>query len=108
MIGDNTATITIKGNTATYTGQTYGGCAYQPSELATAYNFNALYSQGLDGTGQTIVIVDAFGSPTLAADVALFNAQFTFPRPNYYLPCQCHGRADSAEWRLRHGNHSGR
>ncbi|HEY3767692.1 MAG TPA: S53 family peptidase [Candidatus Angelobacter sp.] len=79
FIGNGTVSISDGVNTAAYTGQEYGGCAYQPSELATAYNFNGLYSQGLDGTGQTIVIVDAFGSPTLAADVALFDAIYGLP-----------------------------
>jgi subtilase family serine protease len=74
-----TATITDGVNTATYTGQAYQGCFFQPADLQTAYNFNSLFSQGLDGTGQTIVIVDAFGSPTLAKDVALFDAVFGLP-----------------------------
>ena len=79
FVGNGTFSITDGINTASYTGQEYGGCAYQPSELATAYNFNGLYSQGLDGAGQTIVIVDAFGSPTLAQDVALFDALYGLP-----------------------------
>jgi subtilase family serine protease len=77
--GNSTATISDGVNTAAYTGQAYAGCFFQPSELATAYSFNALYSQGLTGAGQTIVIVDAFGSPTLAQDVALFDAIFGLP-----------------------------
>ena len=77
--GNATASITDGVNTATYTGQNYQGCFFQPADLQTAYNFNALYSQGLDGTGQTIVIVDAFGSPTLAQDVAVFDAIFGLP-----------------------------
>ena len=66
-------------NTATYTGAAYAGCFFQPAELQTAYNFTSLFTQGLDGTGQTIVIVDAFGSPTLAQDVATFDAVFGLP-----------------------------
>lgn len=38
---------------------------YTPSFLKTAYNVPS----GLDGTGSTIVIVDAFGSPTAQADL---------------------------------------
>jgi subtilase family serine protease len=79
FVGNGTVSISDGVNTAAYTGQEYGGCAYQPSELATAYNFNGLYSQGLTGAGQTIVIVDAFGSPTLAQDVALFDALYGLP-----------------------------
>jgi len=41
-------------------------CGYQPSEIQTAYNLTPLYQAGLDGTGTTIAIVDAFGSTTIA------------------------------------------
>jgi subtilase family serine protease len=43
-------------------------CAYQPQELQTAYGLNAVYEQGLDGTGQTIVLVEGYGYPTLEKD----------------------------------------
>jgi subtilase family serine protease len=41
--------------------------------MQTAYGLNPLYKKGLDGTGQTIVIVDANGSPSIVADVNLFS-----------------------------------
>jgi len=50
---------------------------YSPAFIRSAYNFPA----GLDGTGQTILIVDAFGSPTIAADLAAFDAHFGLPSP---------------------------
>jgi subtilase family serine protease len=50
---------------------------YAPNFLRTAYNFPST----LDGTGQTILIVDAFGSPTIAADLAIFDAVFHVPNP---------------------------
>ena len=50
---------------------------YSPSFIRKAYN----YPSTLDGTGQTIVIVDAFGSPTIASDLALFDAVFGIPAP---------------------------
>ncbi len=37
---------------------------YPPSYIRAAYNYPSV-SSGLIGTGQTIVIVDAFGSPTI-------------------------------------------
>lgn len=70
---------------ATYVGNAYGApitnmtqgslppCGYQPSDLQTAYNFNALYKDGLDGSKQTVVIVDAWGSPTITTDAAVFS-----------------------------------
>jgi len=45
---------------------------YPPSFIRFAYNFPA----GLTGAGQTIVIVDAYGSPTIANDLALFDQVF--------------------------------
>jgi len=41
-------------------------------ELRRAYDLNALYLAGYDGSGQTVVIVDAYGSPTIYDDLLLF------------------------------------
>lgn len=54
-----------------------GLVCYAPSFVRTAYNFPA----SLNGTGQTILIVDAFGSPTVAQDLALFDGIFHVPPP---------------------------
>ncbi len=79
------------GATATYTGTRYGAdinnttpgtvgpCGYQPSDLQTAYNLTALYRAGLDGTGVTVAITDAYGSTTVAADLATFSAAMGLP-----------------------------
>jgi subtilase family serine protease len=53
---------------------------YTPLQYHTAYDLNSLYSAGITGAGRTIVIVDAFGSPTIAHDVAAFDAQFGLPK----------------------------
>ena len=50
---------------------------YPPSFIRAAYNFPS----GLTGAGQTIVIVDAYGSPTIANDLALFDQVFKIPAP---------------------------
>jgi subtilase family serine protease len=50
---------------------------YGPSFVRKAYNFPST----LDGSGQTILIVDAFGSPTIAADLARFDNRFGIPAP---------------------------
>src|SRR5216684_8492434 len=52
---------------------------YSPSFIKKAYEFPS--TSTLDGTGQTIVIVDAFGSPTIVNDLALFDARFGIPAP---------------------------
>ncbi|MGH7764113.1 MAG: hypothetical protein ACREOM_06830, partial [Candidatus Dormibacteraceae bacterium] len=45
---------------------------YGPSDLRKVYNFPS----NLDGTGQTIIVVEAYGSPTIATDLAFFYAKF--------------------------------
>jgi subtilase family serine protease len=79
---------------ATYSGNRYGQsitnsspgtvapCGYQPSDLYKAYNLNPLYRAGLDGTGETIAIVDAFGSITIQQDAAAFSAAMGLPAPH--------------------------
>jgi subtilase family serine protease len=81
-----TQTFTTGGSfpKAIYSGNRYGSditsgppnlppCGYDAAEMQTAYGLNPLYKKGLDGTGQTIVIVDANGSPSIVADVNLFS-----------------------------------
>jgi subtilase family serine protease len=54
---------------------------YNPAQLATAYDLKGLWAKGLNGKGQTIVVVDAFGSPTIAHDLSVFDATFHLPAP---------------------------
>jgi subtilase family serine protease len=43
-------------------------CGYKPAQLQGAYNLTGPISQGLNGSGVTVAIVDAFVSPTLYSD----------------------------------------
>jgi subtilase family serine protease len=60
---------------------TAGVPCYAPFQLQRAYDLKRLYKQGLTGRGRTIVIVDAFGSPTVQADLAKFDTDFGLPDP---------------------------
>jgi subtilase family serine protease len=55
--------------------------ALTPRQVRAAYELGPLTARGVDGTGQTIVIVDSFGSPTIAADLAFFDKYFGLPAP---------------------------
>ena len=55
---------------------------YSPQEVQHAYGVDTLLNSGGTGAGQTIVIIDSFGSPTLAADVAAFDAGYGLPPLN--------------------------
>jgi len=54
---------------------------YGPDAIRKAYGLDSIIASGTDGTGQTIVIIDAYGSPTLAADLATFDSVFGLPAP---------------------------
>ncbi|HUL48168.1 MAG TPA: S53 family peptidase [Steroidobacteraceae bacterium] len=94
FFGTTTQSFSGGGVSATYTGNLYGApitntafgtlapCGYQPSDLQTAYNLTPLYQHGLDGTGMTIAIVDAYGSTTIASDVQVFSQAMGLPPAN--------------------------
>jgi subtilase family serine protease len=52
-----------------------------PGQVEDAYNLPPLYARGVTGKGETIVIVDSFGSPTIKHDLAVFDQQFKLPAP---------------------------
>jgi subtilase family serine protease len=56
-----------------------GLTCYGPAAIRSAYGVSQLIADGSDGSGQTIVIIDAYGSPTAAADLHTFSARFGLP-----------------------------
>ncbi len=58
---------------------------YSPAQIRHAYGFDQITG---NGAGQTIAIVDAYGSPTLANDLAVFCNTFGLPQTtlNIYYP----------------------
>jgi subtilase family serine protease len=84
--GPVTDVLTTNGGlpAATYKGNLYdstniGGCGYTPPEIYTAYNLSALYKQGYNGKGQTIVIFEICDTATIESDANAFSAQFGLP-----------------------------
>src|SRR6185437_7681620 len=54
---------------------------YNPAQLQQAYGLNALYARGITGKGATIVIVEPYGSPTIASDLRAFDRAENVPNP---------------------------
>jgi len=48
-----------------------------PVQIRKAYGIDSLNTSG---AGKTIAIIDAFGSPTITSDLAVFNNQFSLAR----------------------------
>ena len=63
-----------------------------PTQIRTAYDLAPLYKRGVDGAKQTIVIVDSFGSPTIASDLKHFDKQFRLPPPPSFRVIQPAGK----------------
>jgi subtilase family serine protease len=57
------------------------GTCYSPQDIRNEYDLNPLYARGVQGQGQTIVIFDSFGSPTIASDLHYFDQQYGLPDP---------------------------
>jgi subtilase family serine protease len=82
-----TVSIHAPGVQASYAGPIYtanGGhdaktCGYTAAQVATHYGLPAVYSQGYRGDGETIVLVDAFGSPTILSDANVFAQKMGLP-----------------------------
>ena len=60
---------------------TYRLTCYSPDQLRRAYNVEPLLRKGLTGRGQTIAIVDSFGSPTIEHDLQVFDQAWGLPDP---------------------------
>jgi subtilase family serine protease len=54
---------------------------YGPGQIAQAYGLQGLAQRGITGKGSTIVIIDAFGSPTIQADLQAFDVAWGLPDP---------------------------
>jgi subtilase family serine protease len=56
--------------------QSVGRRCFTPQAIQAAYNLGPLYAQQLNGKGQTIAIVDSYGSDTIANDLHVFDQAF--------------------------------
>jgi subtilase family serine protease len=54
---------------------------YVPAQIQQAYNLPTLFFNGINGKGETIVIVDSYGSPTINHDLKVFDQTFGIPAP---------------------------
>jgi subtilase family serine protease len=70
---------TISGNHLNLASLTSPGCGYTPPMIQAAYHLNELYKAGLDGTGQTIGVLEFCGSTTIEQDANAFAARFGLP-----------------------------
>jgi subtilase family serine protease len=61
---------------------------YTPLQYRAAYNVSALFNgeaagRPITGAGETIVIAEAYGSPTIKNDLRVFDKKFKLPDPSF-------------------------
>jgi hypothetical protein len=56
---------------------------FTPDQVRHAHGLPSLTSTSDEGAGQTIVLVDSYGSPTAAQDLAFFASSFGGPTPSF-------------------------
>jgi subtilase family serine protease len=59
----------------------YGTPCYGPKDIQRAYGLTELLEDGFTGAGQTIIIIDSFGSPTIESDLKAFDTAFGIKDP---------------------------
>src|SRR5215831_13602301 len=52
---------------------------FTPHSMQNSYNLGPLYAAGNKGQGQTIAIIDSYGSDTIAHDLSVYNTAFGLP-----------------------------
>jgi subtilase family serine protease len=52
-----------------------------PPDIRTAYGLTSLLNSGFTGVGETIVIIDSYGSPTIDEDLKQFDSDYGIPDP---------------------------
>lgn len=83
--------------TANGTGPSEPGCdlggslCYNPEQIQQAFSVTALYKEGYDGRGQTIVILGVGYTTTLQSDLQQFDQAWGLPDPPTFQILQPHG-----------------
>ena len=54
---------------------------YSPQEIQNACGLASILNAGYTGVGETIIIIVSFGSPTIAQDLQIFDADYGLPDP---------------------------
>ena len=56
---------------------------YSPQQIQTAYGITPLLNAGVNGSGRTIAIIDAYSSPYVQSDLSIFDQTFGLPAANF-------------------------
>jgi subtilase family serine protease len=57
----------------------FSGLVYTPRQMRIAYGVESLCQQGYTGKGQTVILIESFGSQTIQADLDTYSRRFNLP-----------------------------
>jgi subtilase family serine protease len=84
--------------------QPWAPCGYTPTQIQSAYGISGPLGAGINGFGQTVVVIDAFASPTIRRDLQTYSSRHSLPAASLtqtVLPGPCHTacrRSDQQGW----------
>jgi subtilase family serine protease len=61
--------------------QPWAPCGYTPRQVQGAYGVDQVIASGIDGTGQTVAVIDAFHAPTMKIDLKKYSDRHGLPAP---------------------------
>jgi subtilase family serine protease len=73
--------VATQAPTDAYCRDNYGFPCYSPQEIQNSYGLTSILDAGYTGAGETIVIIDSFGSPTITQDLHTFDVDYGLPDP---------------------------
>jgi subtilase family serine protease len=76
-----TPTPTPDGTALPKSPSAYAPCGYAGAQLQGAYGVASAIAAGNDGSGVTVAVIDAFASPTAAADLRRYSSDHGLPAP---------------------------
>jgi subtilase family serine protease len=59
--------------------QPFAPCGYDAQQFQSAYGVDKALADGIDGTGQSVAVIDAFAAPTIQADVDEYSSRHGLP-----------------------------
>ncbi|HKI18981.1 MAG TPA: S53 family peptidase [Isosphaeraceae bacterium] len=77
-----------------------GPSGYSPQQIQAAYGVNLINLPNAPGTNPTIAIVDAYSDPSIATDLAKFDAQYGLPAPPSFTVDNLGARTTDPGWAL--------
>ncbi len=75
----------LEGSGSSTSGVTFTEGGLTANSLQAVYNATSLYNGGFTGKGQTIGILDFYGSPTITTDLQTFDQIFGFRNPTFTI-----------------------